>query len=454
MNPLTYYLVKMLLCSGIFYSYYCVALRNNRFHQWNRYYILVTTVLSLFIPLLQIPLPFSNEATTSPVLMYTSSIITLREQILPVHNPVDFSLLFTIWYGLIAGLLLVRICYSCLKIYRMIKHNPVQSFAPYLFIKSNAVTAPCSFFSYIFWDANTSLESPEGRQILQHEMVHIEEKHSVDKMILELITALCWINPFFYLYKQELAIIHEFIADKKTAARNNVAQYAQTILQMALQSNQLAITNSFFHPPIKRRILMLTQFTPPKFSYLRRLMVLPLGASLFCSLAFVTDNHSISSSPMATATISDTTTPQNPDKNKGENVKFAPPANQKNANKSKEDNVKFPPPANHSEVFTLVEHPPQFPGGEPALRKYLSTHIKYPRKAQENNVKGTVYVQFIVGADGKIRDAKTVGQPLGSGLEEESLRVVRAMPKWIAGVQNKRKVAVQFNLPINYTIQE
>jgi len=434
MNPFTYYLAKMLLCSGIFYTYYYIALRNNRFHQWNRYYILMTTLLSLLIPLLQIPLSFSARPEASAVLTYTANIITLREQLLPVPHPVDYTLLFTIGYCLIAILLLLRIGYSCLKIYRLIQQQPVQSIPPYLFVQNKAVSAPFSFFSYIFWDPQTSLESATGKQILQHELVHIHEKHSIDKMIMEVTTAICWINPFFHLYKRELAIIHEFIADKKAAAQSDVAHYAQTILQMALQSSQLAITNSFFHPPIKRRILMLTQLRQPKFSYLRRLLVLPLAAFIFCSLAFVTGNAG-QPNLLPNHTAVNDTVPTTP-------TTYIATAQVTMGEKTDQD-----------EVFTVVEHPPQFPGGEKALIQYLANSIKYPKAAVDNKIEATIFVQFLIDKEGNIKKVKTIGAPKGYGLEEESMRVVNTMPKWAPGVQNGRKVNVQFNLPIRYTLQ-
>lgn len=106
------------------------------------------------------------------------------------------------------------------------------------------------------------------------------------------------------------------------------------------------------------------------------------------------------------------------------------------------------------EIFTFVEQPPTFPGGEEALAKYLSKNIRYPRVAQENGISGTVFVQFVVDSEGNIKDVKTVGAAKGGGLEEEAVRVVKTMPKWKAGKQNGRQVSVQFNLPIRFTLQE
>ena len=116
--------------------------------------------------------------------------------------------------------------------------------------------------------------------------------------------------------------------------------------------------------------------------------------------------------------------------------------------------VEAPPPPPKEEIFTFVEQPPTFPGGEEALAKYLSKNIRYPRVAQENGISGTVFVQFVVDSEGTIKDVKTVGAAKGGGLEEEAVRVVKTMPKWKPGKQNGRQVSVQFNLPIRFTLQE
>ena len=116
--------------------------------------------------------------------------------------------------------------------------------------------------------------------------------------------------------------------------------------------------------------------------------------------------------------------------------------------------VEAPPAPKQEEIFTFVEQPPTFPGGEEALAKFLSKNIHYPRVAQENAISGTVFVQFVVDSEGNIKDVKTVGAAKGGGLEEEAIRVVKIMPKWKAGKQNGRQVSVQFNLPIRFTLQE
>lgn len=103
-------------------------------------------------------------------------------------------------------------------------------------------------------------------------------------------------------------------------------------------------------------------------------------------------------------------------------------------------------------IFTYVEEQPTFPGGESAMYEYLQRNIKYPALARENGITGRVFITFVVGSDGQIRDVKIL-RGIGAGCDEEALRVVRNMPPWKPGKQNGRSVNVQFNMPINFTLK-
>jgi protein TonB len=119
------------------------------------------------------------------------------------------------------------------------------------------------------------------------------------------------------------------------------------------------------------------------------------------------------------------------------------------------DVVDLPPDLNadngENQIFTVVEEMPSFPGGEKGLLKYLS-HIKYPVVAREQGVGGWVYLNFIIDKDGKVRDANVV-KGIGSGCDEEALRVVMAMPMWKPGRQNGRNVQVRSNIRVNFSLK-
>jgi len=103
--------------------------------------------------------------------------------------------------------------------------------------------------------------------------------------------------------------------------------------------------------------------------------------------------------------------------------------------------------------LTIVEEMPQFPGGNDALSKFLGDNLKYPKLAREEGISGTVYVSFVVRKDGTITSIKIL-RGIGGGCDEEVERVVKLMPKWKPGKQKGEAVAVQFNLPVKFTLSD
>ncbi|MCK9422782.1 MAG: energy transducer TonB [Bacteroidales bacterium] len=105
-----------------------------------------------------------------------------------------------------------------------------------------------------------------------------------------------------------------------------------------------------------------------------------------------------------------------------------------------------------AEIFTVVEEQPGYPGGEEARISFLQSNIKYPEEAKELGIQGKVFVTFVVEVDGSITDVRVL-RGIGGGCDEEAIRVVKSMPKWIPGKQRGVPVRVQFNLPIKFTLQ-
>ena len=104
------------------------------------------------------------------------------------------------------------------------------------------------------------------------------------------------------------------------------------------------------------------------------------------------------------------------------------------------------------EIFQSVEQMPQFPGGNEALMKFLSSHINYPPMAAENNIQGKVIVQFVVGKDGKVGEVKVV-RSVDKDLDKEAVRVCNLLPKFVPGRQNGLPVPVWFTLPVSFKLQ-
>lgn len=103
------------------------------------------------------------------------------------------------------------------------------------------------------------------------------------------------------------------------------------------------------------------------------------------------------------------------------------------------------------EVYTVVEQPPSFPGGEAALLKYISDHLRYPQTAMDEDIQGVVTVRFAVRANGSVGEVHIV-QGLDPACDAEAVRVVKSLPRFNPGRQQGRPVAVWFTLPIRFQL--
>lgn len=104
------------------------------------------------------------------------------------------------------------------------------------------------------------------------------------------------------------------------------------------------------------------------------------------------------------------------------------------------------------QVFTAVEQMPQFPGGDAALMKFLSSNINYPQVAMENGVQGRVIVQFVVTKNGSVGEVKVI-RSVDRDLDKEAIRLCKSLPKFIPGKMNGQAVNVWYTLPITFKLQ-
>jgi len=105
------------------------------------------------------------------------------------------------------------------------------------------------------------------------------------------------------------------------------------------------------------------------------------------------------------------------------------------------------------QIIDYIEVMPQFPGGDTALKKWLSDNIQYPKEYAESSIQGRVVLRFLITPDGSTDDVEVI-KSLDSLCDNEAIRVVKAMPKWIPGKQNGNPVYVRYVLPITFKYQK
>ena len=171
------------------------------------------------------------------------------------------------------------------------------------------------------------------------------------------------------------------------------------------------------------------------------------------NIVMIACNNSDKSAKTSTATETNTDTSANTDtlnkmpaKKKGRVTTIAAANNKSTGNTTmKRDNMGY---------YNYTEVAPAFPGGQSALEDYITNHIEYPQQAIDNNIEGTVDVQFTIDENGKVGNAKATGSKLGYGLEDAAVQVISQMPNWTPGKIKGKNVKAWYTLPVTYKIDE
>lgn len=511
-NALFIYLFKSSLISGIFYAYYVLVLRNNRFHQYNRFYLLISMLLSLVIPIL----PFSIFSVDEKQIQGAGQVIYLVAASTSAQ-PEHVSWINLPWLDYVTGIIcLISIAlvsyfiYQVFRIYQLKMRYPSIPMQGILFIETEEEEAPFSFLQLLFWKKSISLTEEHGQAIFKHELTHIQQKHTIDRIICQIITSVFWINPFNWLIHRELQNIHEFIADQEAVGSNNVQAFAQMILQSHYGNHFLNPSHSFYYSSIKRRIVMLTTSQNTSYEYARKVLALPiafLAIAIFSLQVRAQEKPEISAAPKIsiTAVKNAPNKPSKPGK-PGVHGLLPPPPTPPLAHPAT-PGVPPPPPvpplyvidgkiqknvllnqinpadilsvnvlkgsqaisqygqegkngvveiitkknSPASEASSVIEEPASYPGGVSAFQAFLLNHLQYPEQAKKANISGKAYVQFTVEVDGSLSDIKVLRSP-GFGLGEEAVRIIRESGKWIPAKSNDVSVVSQIVQPVAFSL--
>ena len=271
MEAIFLYFGKMIICSAVMSAYYLVFLRDKTFHHYNRFYLLSTVILSLLLPLLK--LEYFTIETDSRILLLLNQF--QQNTVENSTQSFDFWRVGIAILAFVSLFLILKITIGLFRISKLRKEFPKETLEGITFYNTNLQDAPFSFFKNLFWKNSILINSDLGKQILKHEMVHIEQKHSIDKLFIQIVQSVFWFNPIFYFIKKEINLIHEYLADHKAVKQSDTRAFAQMLLASNFSGNVLPATSPFLSSNLKKRLKMLTK-QKTKFSYARRILALPI----------------------------------------------------------------------------------------------------------------------------------------------------------------------------------
>ena len=456
------YILKSSVCLVVFYLFYRLLLSRETFHRFNQVALLSILLLSCLLPLVEVTVEEQTEVhqtmmTLEQWLMLADMMNTADTTDLQAEE-VTVTWIQVALLVYLAGILLfaLRNGYSLLKLGGLLKSGRKENLSKYIdggekvtLIVHDRDIAPFSWMKCIVISEKDLDEN--GREILIHELAHIQNRHSWDLLVADICIFFQWFNPASWLLKQELQNIHEYEADETVIEKGvDAKQYQLLLIKKAVGTRLYSMANSFNHSKLKKRITMMLKEKSNPWAKLKYLYILPVAA--IAVTAFARPEISETAEEISAVKVNDLTAivEAKAIKSTEESVQISTVS---------QDTVKVnyvPTEVSRklqgTAVFEVVEEMPEFPGGVDAMMEYLQKELRYPESAKEKGIQGRVTVQFIIDKEGNVTNSK-VTRSVDKDMDTEAIRLVKAMPKWKPGMQKGKAVAVKYTVPVVFRLE-
>ena len=274
MSYVAAFFLKSVISSGILVAYYLLALRNSKFHQYNRFYLVFTLIASLFLPFFNFRLHAAHPNVFTHITSYSAKFVANNAgQEIALSAWSDYLFILSI---AISAILLLMLLTRIVWIFQLKHRYTVIKMPGFSLVNTDIKQAPFSFLNNLFWRKSISMHEGNGKKIFIHELTHIKERHTYDKLVAQVASCILWMNPFYWFIQKELNVVHEFIAYSKSIQHGDMQSFAEMLLQTHNEGRYLDPSHLFFNSSIKRRIVMLTTSKSAHYSWLRRVCALPL----------------------------------------------------------------------------------------------------------------------------------------------------------------------------------
>ena len=429
---------KVALALLVFYLFYRFLLKKETFHRFNRVVLVGTAVLSFLLPLCIITIhkpieaaPVVPEPTIVATELPAQELVPLLEPAVPWW-PTALTLLF--WAGV--AFVLAKVTLSILSIVRIIRQGRlVREEDGCKIIVTERDIDPFSWMKYIVLSGK-DWEAPH-ESILAHEKAHIGLGHSLEVLLVDVLSALQWFNPAIWMLRADLQELHEYEADDAVLrAGTNIKEYQYLLIRKAVSKSGYSVANSFNHSILKNRITMMSKSKSPLVRGLRVLWMLPLvclGIGLQARTVYVPtdkDSENIPAEEKFEYVLNKVTV-----------VKYAP------ASVKAEDVIHV---NNVGEIqFTAGKNFDTAPVCSENFGHWLTGRIAYPVDCLYD---GTLVAMFTIGEDGKVGSVEIMNS-LCEQLDKIVVNAIEKSPVWTPAMKDGKPVATVLFQPVTFMIR-
>ncbi len=416
-------IIQFVVYSGLLYLSYFLLFKHLSFYQLNRVVLLGIPIAAFLVPLLA-PL-------YSPVLPIEIPNIQLLEVTVAQQKIVHGSTLISapnwlvIFYYAVTSVILLGIGRGLFKGFTIARKAEVIGTIRF----SKMVESPFTFFNVIIIP-NDLKDKQELQTIINHENVHVAQKHGIDNLYYSLLSALAWFNPFVHLLAKELRQTHECLADEQALKNTSREEYAMLLLSSAfgkeIQLSPMAMgtASPFFNSSlIKTRIKMIYKEKSSGLKLWSYLALVPLLAGMTLMSCSKTEAQTVDIEKQQEAF----------EMNQVEQV---PLFTDCDANASAEE---------QKMCF------------QQGIKNYIGNNFRYPDAAYNLGLEGKIFVEFIIDRSGEVKEAsikrglqfdEADKQAAAEETNNYAVKLVKGMPAMSPALKDGKKVAMKFVLPI------
>ena len=485
------YLFEMLVCSGLFALLYYTVVRGRTSYRTERFWLVGTSIASAVIPLLAIPLwPAQTVFINVPVIEPTTiQLVEVAEKASRISISTVAAIIYAV--GIVIGIALI-----IAEIAKTLNHrngaNRSEENGIKIYSSAN-IRSPYSLFRCIYLPEG--LNEEERRIVVLHESIHIAHRHSAERVVMGVLKALLWINPFVWMAQHSLGEVEEFEVDRELLDKGeNLTEYRKLIIKQLFGCNP-DIASGLGNSLTKKRFIMMTKRRESGLgSRIRTLSIVPAAALLIATFGCTRTNAQEPQEAnekleeVVVVTYGDNEkSPETIDRlilvdgEVCESMSDIAPADINSVtllSKGLEDYVaRYGEKAKNGVMIvetkaaaaTKGDSRPaseevkeawagrQFAsfdgGGAENFLRWIQQNIIYPAEAIEAQASGKVIITFAVDTDGSVVDAKVESSP-NKSLSDEVLRLMNKAPKWTPATdENGNNVKTKFTLPVAFALK-
>ena len=397
MRAVVIYILEVIACSGVLAALYSLIIERKVDFLFARLFLIFSVLLSAVIPMINIPV---WEAALVPQLTEVAVGEVSTEVVQSTVTSFNFNFVALIWavYGVGVALCMGSIVLQMVNILNIRRVGQMTTFDGVNIVRSQQNIASFSLFKTIYIGNNTA--DTDLPTIVAHERSHIAHKHSVERVVMEILKALLWWNPFVWIASRRLVEAHEFEADNDVIGSGCDANLYVATLLKHLFGYSPEIANGLHNSLTKKRLKMILNGNSGRYALLRKVAVIPVLGVLFALFSLTTKE-----------------------------------AVAQDVQQSKVE----------VEVTEINDYQDFY--------RWVVMNVQYPSAAREQSLSGSVIASLTIDTDGNVKDVKIVKSD-NELFSKEVRRVLAKAPAWRPFVKDGKRVEVKYMLPVNFVLDD